>query len=119
MRLRRGKITKRKRFVIQVLSTVGISKLFIPHKQDSDGEKSDQELVVDVANEDPVGPPNGNSSPRENGNDKQVKKEHSSHSPHSSISSNSSTPSSKHKEVSIRYNLLEPFIQIKFYRLFI
>ncbi len=54
---------------------------------------------MDVANEDPVGPPNGNSSPRENGNDKQVKKEHSSHSPHSSISSNSSTPSSKHKEV--------------------
>jgi groucho len=67
-------------------------------EKDSDGEKSDQELVVDVANEDPVGPPNGNSSPRENGNDKQVKKEHSSHSPHSSISSNSSTPSSKHKE---------------------
>ncbi|CAG2104673.1 unnamed protein product [Medioppia subpectinata] len=70
-------------------------------EKDSDGEKSDQELVVDVANEDPVGSPNsrnGNSSPRENGNEKQVKKEHSSHSPHSSISSNSSTPSSKHKE---------------------
>lgn len=59
-------------------------------------------MVVDVANEDPVGPPNGNVSPRENGSEKQIKKEHSSHSPHSSISSNSSTPSSKHKEVCIR-----------------
>ncbi|XP_042898495.1 transducin-like enhancer protein 4 isoform X1 [Parasteatoda tepidariorum] len=65
---------------------------------DSDGEKSDQELVVDVANEDSVGPPNGAPSPRENGTDKVVKKEHGSHSPHSSISSNASTPSSKHKD---------------------
>ncbi|EEC09380.1 protein groucho-2, putative [Ixodes scapularis] len=65
--------------------------------QDSDGEKSDQELVVDVANEDSVGAPNGALSPRENGTDKVLKKEpHGS--PHSSISSNSSTPSSKHKE---------------------
>ncbi len=80
--------------------------VFSLKKQDRDGEKSDQELVVDVANEDPVGPPNGNSSPRENGNDKQVKKEHSSHSPHSSISSNSSTPSSKHKEVWTKSNIL-------------
>lgn len=67
-------------------------------EKDSDGEKSDQELVVDVANEDSVGPPNGAPSPRENGTDKLIKKEHGSHSPHSSISSNSSTPSSKHKE---------------------
>ncbi|XP_022668166.1 protein groucho-1-like isoform X2 [Varroa destructor] len=61
-------------------------------EKDSDGEKSDQELVVDVANDDSVGPANGNgnaSSPRENGTaDKVIKKEHS-HSPHSS---NSSTP---------------------------
>lgn len=91
-------------------------------KQESDGEKSDQELVVDVANEE--APSNGTSgSPRtlnnglamggpannngNNGNgqsqlDKIVKKEHpGAHSPHSSISSNSSTPSSKHKDVSI------------------
>ncbi|KAL1428201.1 hypothetical protein MTO96_002608 [Rhipicephalus appendiculatus] len=66
--------------------------------KDSDGEKSDQELVVDVANEDSVGAPNGALSPRENGTDKGLKKEpHGS--PHSSVSSNSSTPSSsKHKE---------------------
>ncbi|XP_053210709.1 protein groucho-like isoform X2 [Panonychus citri] len=66
---------------------------------DSDGEKSDQELVVDVANDEPLGPSNGNAnSPRENGQDKSIKKEPSSHSPHSSISSNSNTPSAKHKE---------------------
>ena len=29
-------------------------------EKDSDGEKSDQELVVDVANDDSVGPANGN-----------------------------------------------------------
>lgn len=77
---------------------------FIYDKQDSDGEKSDQELVVDV-NED--APLNGkSSSPLENGCnsinngttgsnnsiDKNVKKEPiTSHSPHSH-SSNSSTP---------------------------
>ncbi|UXI16104.1 collagen type iv alpha-3-binding protein [Sarcoptes scabiei] len=72
-------------------------------EKDSDGEKSDQELVVDVANED-GGPTNatsnGTSSPRENGNslEKLSKKDFPSHSPHSSISSNSSTPSSKHKD---------------------
>ena len=79
----------------------------MPILQDSDGEKSDQELVVDVANEDggngSNSATNGNSSPRENGQtngDKvTIKKEFPSHSPHSSISSNSSTPSSKHKEV--------------------
>lgn len=82
----------------------------MPILQDSDGEKSDQELVVDVANEDGGGngnsnsATNGTSSPRENGNGeaKSIKKEFPSHSPHSSISSNSSTPSSKHKEVSER-----------------
>ncbi|XP_064459388.1 transducin-like enhancer protein 4 isoform X5 [Ornithodoros turicata] len=68
-------------------------------EKDSDGEKSDQELVVDVANEDSVGPPNGTISPRENGNDKSLKKDHgNAHSPHSSVSSNASTPSSKHKD---------------------
>ncbi|KAH9392897.1 hypothetical protein TYRP_005990 [Tyrophagus putrescentiae] len=80
--------------------------LIMPILQDSDGEKSDQELVVDVANEDGGGngnsnsATNGTSSPRENGNGeaKSIKKEFPSHSPHSSISSNSSTPSSKHKE---------------------
>ncbi|XP_034241748.1 protein groucho-like isoform X4 [Thrips palmi] len=63
----------------------------------SDGEKSDQDLVVDDANEDPVSPPNGTTSPRENGIDKLApKKEHvGPHSPRSGTSSNASTPSTK------------------------
>ncbi|XP_017770757.1 PREDICTED: protein groucho-1-like [Nicrophorus vespilloides] len=62
----------------------------------SDGEKSDQDLVVDDASEDPVSPPNGTASPRENGIDKMSKKEHPGpHSPRSGTSSNASTPSAK------------------------
>ncbi|XP_066994084.1 transducin-like enhancer protein 4 isoform X2 [Anabrus simplex] len=63
----------------------------------SDGEKSDQDLVVDDASEDPVSPPNGTASPRENGLDKLApKKEHiGSHSPRSGTSSSASTPSTK------------------------
>ncbi|KAK9712321.1 WD domain, G-beta repeat [Popillia japonica] len=63
----------------------------------SDGEKSDQDLVVDDASEDPVSPPNGTASPRENGIDKlSTKKEHPGpHSPRSGTSSNASTPSTK------------------------
>ncbi|KAJ6219038.1 hypothetical protein RDWZM_004850, partial [Blomia tropicalis] len=82
-----------------------IKKRKSKEEKDSDGEKSDQELVVDVANEDggmgSNSTTNGTSSPRENGNNGEknsIKKEFPSHSPHSSISSNSSTPSSKHKE---------------------
>lgn len=89
--------------------------------KESDGEKSDQELVVDVANEET--PNNGNSgSPRDINNglsgtgngvpilDKPLKKDHSAaHSPHSSVSSNSSTPSSKHKEVSYRFKSFKSF----------
>lgn len=41
----------------------------------SDGEKSDQDLVVDDQSEEPVSPHNGTTSPRENGIDK-TKKEH-------------------------------------------
>ncbi|XP_049821716.1 transducin-like enhancer protein 4 isoform X2 [Aethina tumida] len=64
----------------------------------SDGEKSDQDLVVDDASEDPVSPPNGTTSPRENGIDKIPKKEHPGpHSPRSGTSSNASTPSTKNK----------------------
>ncbi|KAF4531556.1 hypothetical protein B566_EDAN013559 [Ephemera danica] len=63
----------------------------------SDGEKSDQDLVVDDASEDPVSPANGTASPRENGLDKLApKKEHvGPHSPRSGTSSNASTPSTK------------------------
>ncbi|ENN83389.1 hypothetical protein YQE_00252, partial [Dendroctonus ponderosae] len=62
----------------------------------SDGEKSDQDLVVDDASEDPISPANGTVSPRENGIDKLPKKEHPGpHSPRSGTSSNASTPSTK------------------------
>ncbi|RZF44053.1 hypothetical protein LSTR_LSTR011516, partial [Laodelphax striatellus] len=66
----------------------------------SDGEKSDQDLVVDDASEDPVSPPNGTASPRENGLEKMTnKKEHvGPHSPRSGTSSNASTPSTKKME---------------------
>lgn len=66
----------------------------------SDGEKSDQDLVVDDASEEPVSPPNGTTSPRENGLDKLApKKEHvGPHSPRSGTSSNASTPSTKKME---------------------
>lgn len=77
------------------------------HQQDSDGDKSDAELVVDVNEENGIKHPttNGNSSPHENGTNgglggmgdktySAIKKEFPAHSPHSSISSNSSPPSS-------------------------
>lgn len=53
--------------------------------------------MVDDASEDPVSPPNGTASPRENGIDKlSTKKEHPGpHSPRSGTSSNASTPSTK------------------------
>lgn len=64
---------------------------------ESDGEKSDADLVVDVAgNEETTSPQNGERSPRENGPDK-MKKELPS-SPRSEGSSHASTPSSKHKD---------------------
>ncbi|XP_012282060.1 protein groucho isoform X2 [Orussus abietinus] len=73
----------------------------------SDGEKSDQDLVVDDASEGPTSPAvNGTSSPRENGLDKVggvsslgagsgAKKDAPPHSPRSGTSSNASTPSAK------------------------
>ncbi|XP_076663831.1 protein groucho isoform X3 [Andrena cerasifolii] len=73
----------------------------------SDGEKSDQDLVVDDASEGPTSPAvNGTSSPRENGLDKvpamgagvQTKKDVPPHSPRSGTSSNASTPSAKKME---------------------
>ncbi|KOC69546.1 Transducin-like enhancer protein 4, partial [Habropoda laboriosa] len=73
----------------------------------SDGEKSDQDLVVDDASEGPTSPVvNGTTSPRENGLDKvapmgagvQTKKDVPPHSPRSGTSSNASTPSAKKME---------------------
>lgn len=79
----------------------------------SDGEKSDQDLVVDDASDGPPSPVmNGVTSPRENGLDKVssvasmgstgvqtvTKKDMAPHSPRSGTSSNASTPSAKKME---------------------
>uniref|UniRef100_A0A665WET1 Groucho/TLE N-terminal Q-rich domain-containing protein n=1 Tax=Echeneis naucrates TaxID=173247 RepID=A0A665WET1_ECHNA len=68
-----------------------------------DGEKSDDNLVVDVSNEDPVSPRGSPAhSPRENGLDKsRILKKDAPLSP-SSIASSSSTPSSKSKEINLK-----------------
>ncbi|XP_041372996.1 transducin-like enhancer protein 4 isoform X2 [Gigantopelta aegis] len=64
-------------------------------KADSDGEKSDQELVVD----DHTSPMNGDLSPREKSKDlHHVKKSDHGNSPHSDASSHASSSSSKVKE---------------------
>ncbi|XP_076322991.1 transducin-like enhancer protein 4 isoform X4 [Tachypleus tridentatus] len=64
----------------------------------SDDEKSDQDLVVDVANEDPISPPpNRQTSPRENGIDRAVKRERPPSRSGSSSSRGTPVPS-KHKE---------------------
>nr|CAD7265626.1 unnamed protein product [Timema shepardi] len=77
-------------------------------KRDSDGEKSDQDLVVDVANEDPTSPhPNGEhpGDIRENGDKSgglgSVKSERPPS--RSGSSSSRSTPSLKSKDVRSRH----------------
>ncbi|CAL8249125.1 unnamed protein product [Merluccius merluccius] len=69
-------------------------------RYDSEGEKSDDNLVVDVSNEDPASPRASPAhSPRENGLDKsRLLKKDPPLSP-SSLASSSSTPSSKSKEI--------------------
>uniref|UniRef100_A0A3Q3FHM7 TLE family member 4, transcriptional corepressor n=1 Tax=Labrus bergylta TaxID=56723 RepID=A0A3Q3FHM7_9LABR len=69
---------------------------------ESDGEKSDDNLVVDVSNEDPTSPRGSPAhSPRENGLDKRrLLKKDAPLSP-SSVASSSSTPSSKSKEINL------------------
>ncbi|KAL0979936.1 hypothetical protein UPYG_G00191790 [Umbra pygmaea] len=74
-----------------------------PTQYDSDGEKSDDNVVVDVSNEDPVscrGSPS--HSPHENALDKsrQLRKEAPPLSP-ASIASSSSTPSSRSKDLNM------------------
>ncbi|XP_022096469.1 protein groucho-1-like [Acanthaster planci] len=66
---------------------------------DSEAEKSDDNLVVDVSNEDPVSPTaNGERvSPRENNTEKHRPKKERSSTPNS-IASSASTPNSKVKE---------------------
>uniref|UniRef100_A0A2I3T8R8 TLE family member 4, transcriptional corepressor n=1 Tax=Pan troglodytes TaxID=9598 RepID=A0A2I3T8R8_PANTR len=77
--------------------------------QDSDGEKSDDNLVVDVSNEDPSSPRGSPAhSPRENGLDKtRLLKKDAPISP-ASIASSSSTPSSKSKELSLNEKSTTP-----------
>ncbi|XP_072372750.1 transducin-like enhancer protein 4 isoform X10 [Scyliorhinus torazame] len=72
----------------------------LANRYDSDGEKSDDNLVVDVSNEDPTSPRGSPPhSPRENGLDKsRLLKKDAPISP-ASIASSSSTPSSKSKEM--------------------
>ncbi|XP_054629072.1 transducin-like enhancer protein 4 isoform X3 [Dunckerocampus dactyliophorus] len=72
-------------------------------RYESDGEKSDDNLVVDVSNEDPVSPRGSPAhSPRENGLDKsRLLKKDAPLSP-SSVASSSSTPSSKSKEINLK-----------------
>uniref|UniRef100_A0A674H1Q1 TLE family member 4, transcriptional corepressor n=1 Tax=Taeniopygia guttata TaxID=59729 RepID=A0A674H1Q1_TAEGU len=77
--------------------------------KDSDGEKSDDNLVVDVSNEDPSSPRGSPAhSPRENGLDKtRLLKKDAPISP-ASIASSSSTPSSKSKELSLNEKSTTP-----------
>ncbi|XP_038625395.1 transducin-like enhancer protein 4 isoform X10 [Tachyglossus aculeatus] len=81
----------------------------IATRYDSDGEKSDDNLVVDVSNEDPSSPRGSPApSPRENGLDKtRLLKKDAPMSP-ASIASSSSTPSSKSKELSLNEKSTTP-----------
>nr|BAC07533.1 Grg4 [Gallus gallus] len=81
----------------------------IAARYDSDGEKSDDNLVVDVSNEDPSSPRGSPAhSPRENGFDKtRLLKKDAPISP-ASIASSSSTPSSKSKELSLNEKSTTP-----------
>ncbi|XP_015988285.1 transducin-like enhancer protein 4 isoform X8 [Rousettus aegyptiacus] len=81
----------------------------IATRYDSDGEKSDDNLVVDVSNEDPSSPRGTPAhSPRENGLDKtRLLKKDAPISP-ASIASSSSTPSSKSKELSLNEKSTTP-----------
>ncbi|KAF4804835.1 Transducin-like enhancer protein 4 [Turdus rufiventris] len=81
----------------------------VAYNQDSDGEKSDDNLVVDVSNEDPSSPRGSPAhSPRENGLDKtRLLKKDAPISP-ASIASSSSTPSSKSKELSLNEKSTTP-----------
>uniref|UniRef100_A0A8C8DIN2 TLE family member 4, transcriptional corepressor n=1 Tax=Oryzias sinensis TaxID=183150 RepID=A0A8C8DIN2_9TELE len=78
-------------------------------RYESDGEKSDDNLVVDVSNEDAVSPRGSPAhSPRENGLDKtRLSKKDVPLSP-SSIASSSSTPSSKSKEINLNEKSTTP-----------
>ncbi|XP_053558446.1 transducin-like enhancer protein 4 isoform X1 [Bombina bombina] len=81
----------------------------IAARYDSDAEKSDDNLVVDVSNEDPSSPRGSPAhSPRENGLDKsRLLKKDAPISP-ASIASSSSTPSSKSKELSLNEKSTTP-----------
>ncbi|KAM9822978.1 transducin-like enhancer protein 4 isoform 9-T9 [Syngnathus typhle] len=72
-------------------------------RYESDGEKSDDNLVVDVSNEDPASPRGSPAhSPRENGLDKSRPLKKDAPLSPSSVASSSSTPSSKSKEMNLK-----------------
>uniref|UniRef100_A0A8C6PIZ1 Groucho/TLE N-terminal Q-rich domain-containing protein n=1 Tax=Nothobranchius furzeri TaxID=105023 RepID=A0A8C6PIZ1_NOTFU len=76
---------------------------------ESDGEKSDDNLVVDVSNEDPSSPRESPAhSPRENGLDKNRSLKKDAPLSPSSIASSSSTPSSKSKEMNLNEKSTTP-----------
>ncbi|NXU76858.1 TLE1 protein, partial [Oreotrochilus melanogaster] len=79
---------------------------------DSDGDKSDDNLVVDVSNEDPSSPrASPTHSPRENGIEKaRLLKKDASSSPASTASSGSST-SLKSKEISLHEKASTPVLK--------
>ncbi|KAF4804328.1 Transducin-like enhancer protein 4 [Turdus rufiventris] len=79
---------------------------------DSDGDKSDDNLVVDVSNEDPSSPrASPTHSPRENGIDKtRILKKDASSSPASTASSGSST-SLKSKEMGLHEKASTPVLK--------
>ncbi|XP_042898489.1 transducin-like enhancer protein 4 isoform X4 [Parasteatoda tepidariorum] len=74
-----------------------LAALCFPNLQTNEEDKSDQDLVVDISNEEPLSPPNGEMSPRENGTERGPKRERPPS--RSGSSSSRSTPSSaKHKD---------------------
>ncbi|XP_055931834.1 transducin-like enhancer protein 4 isoform X2 [Argiope bruennichi] len=74
-----------------------LAALCFPNLQANEEDKSDQDLVVDISNEEPLSPPNGEMSPRENGTERGLKRERPPS--RSGSSSSRSTPSSaKHKD---------------------
>uniref|UniRef100_A0A8C6PK25 Groucho/TLE N-terminal Q-rich domain-containing protein n=1 Tax=Nothobranchius furzeri TaxID=105023 RepID=A0A8C6PK25_NOTFU len=84
-------------------------KVIIVFSQESDGEKSDDNLVVDVSNEDPSSPRESPAhSPRENGLDKNRSLKKDAPLSPSSIASSSSTPSSKSKEMNLNEKSTTP-----------
>uniref|UniRef100_A0A8C6PJA7 Groucho/TLE N-terminal Q-rich domain-containing protein n=1 Tax=Nothobranchius furzeri TaxID=105023 RepID=A0A8C6PJA7_NOTFU len=97
------------RFIKELIRIIYLTPLIIVFSQESDGEKSDDNLVVDVSNEDPSSPRESPAhSPRENGLDKNRSLKKDAPLSPSSIASSSSTPSSKSKEMNLNEKSTTP-----------